>query len=112
MPQKTTDDFLRRQLIPLAYRQLSARELFARAAAGDAEAYIAFVCLKYPLVASACHSIPGLTGLAEDVIQEVFVELWRQREKIRDVEAIDGWLTRTAQNIARKSVAREAKGRE
>src|SRR5262245_30003843 len=100
----TTDEFLRRQIIPLAYRQLPAAELFARAATGDAEAFVALVCLKYPLVEGVCRQAIGPAAPVEDVALEAFVQLWRQRTWIRDPAAVDGWLTRTARNLAGKFV--------
>ena len=105
-----TTEFFRRQVVSLAYRQLPAAELLTRAAAGDVEAFIALVCLKYPVVTAACRNVLGPAGGTEDVAQDVFVQLWRQREMIRSADAIDGWLTQTARNLALKSVSREAKG--
>src|SRR5262249_13242538 len=101
----TTDDFLRRQLIPLAYRQLPAGELMTRSQAGDPEAFVALVCLKYPTVEAVCRAAVGPTGPAEDLAQEAFVQLWRQRDRLRDPKAVDGWLAQTARNLARKFVA-------
>ncbi|QDU21913.1 RNA polymerase sigma factor [Urbifossiella limnaea] len=101
-------EFLRRQVISLAYRQLSAAELMTRASAGDVEAYIALVCLKFPVVAAVSRGVLGPVAAVEDVAQEVFVQLWRQREGIRSADAIDGWLAQTARNLALKLVTRES----
>jgi RNA polymerase sigma-70 factor (ECF subfamily) len=109
MDSTSSQDHLWRRVIPLAYRQLPASDLLARATAGDTEAYIALICLKYPLVAAVCLNTLRRAAPAEDVIQEVFVALWRQRATIRSADALDGWLRRTARNIARKHLAREAK---
>lgn len=108
----TTDEFLRRQIIPLAYRQLPAAELFSRAAAGDAEAFVALVCLKYPLVEGVCRQAIGPSAPVEDVALEAFVQLWRQRERVRDAAAVDGWLTRTARNLAGRFVRGRIRERE
>lgn len=107
----TTDEYFRRQVVPLAYRQLPAAELFARAAAGDAEAFVALVCLKYPVVQRACRRAAGPAAPIEDVALEVFVQLWRQRGRVRDAAAVDGWLTRTARNLGRKFLRDLARGR-
>src|SRR5436305_901449 len=102
MQPNPMDDFVRRQVIPLAYRQLPPADLLARAVTGDTEAFIALLCHKYPLVAGVCRKTLGAAAPAEDIIQDVFVELWRQRDKIRTADAIDGWLRKTARNMARK----------
>ncbi|GEM_PF-1470227 len=107
-----TFDFLRRQIIPLAYRQLPAGELMLRAAAGDPEAFIVLMGRKYSAVEAVCRNILGRNGPVEDVATDVFLQLWRQRERIRSPDAIDGWLSQTARNLATKSIAAEAHGRE
>jgi RNA polymerase sigma-70 factor, ECF subfamily len=107
----TTEEFLRQQIIPLAYRQLPAAELMTRAGAGDPEAFIALVCLKYSHVESACRQVLGPTGPTEDVALEAFVQLWRQRDRLRNVDAVDGWLTRTARNLARKFLRAQTRER-
>ncbi|HEV3146200.1 MAG TPA: sigma-70 family RNA polymerase sigma factor [Gemmataceae bacterium] len=112
MQPHSSDDFLHTYVIPLAYRQLPAEDLLARSAAGDTEAFIALVCLKYPLVAGVCYTILGQAATAEDVIQEVFIAMWRQCAQIRSADALDGWLRKTARNIGRKHIGREAKRRE
>ena len=111
MDRNSTNAFFRDRIIPLAYRQLPADELMMRAAADDAEAFIALVCRKYTLVAGVCYAAAGQHAQAEDVVQEVFVELWRQRKNLRSAKAIDGWLKRTTRNVVLKWTAREARGR-
>lgn len=105
-----TEEFLRRQIIPLAYRQLPASELVTRARADDPEAFIALVCVKHSFVASICRDAVGQNGPVEDLAQETFVQLWRQRHKIRDPEAIESWLAQTARNLANKFVAAQTRG--
>jgi RNA polymerase sigma-70 factor (ECF subfamily) len=90
---------------------LPEAELMTRVGAGDPEAFIALVCRKYSHVESACRQVLGPTRPTEDVALEAFVQLWRQRDRIRDAEAVDGWLTRTARNLARKLTRNEARGR-
>ena len=80
-----TDDFFRRRIIPLGYRQLSAGELMARACGGDPEAFVALVCLKYSAVEAVCRAAVGPAGPAEDLALETFVQLWRHRNDLRNV---------------------------
>src|SRR5687768_6915453 len=108
----TTLDFLKRQILPLVYRQVPDDRLMLRAAAGDGEAFIVLMGRKYSAIERLCRTLLGDSGPVEDVATEVFLQLWRQREKIRTPETIDAWLTQTARNLALKSNANEAKARE
>src|SRR5262245_44160891 len=105
------EDFIRRQVIAPAYQQLPPDELTVRAAAGDAEAFVALVCLKHGLVEGVCRKVLSAGQPVEDVIQEVFVQLWRQRDRIRTPRALDRWLSQTARNLAMKVVQRAQRDR-
>ena len=42
--------------------------------------------------------IVGNVAEAEDVVQEVFIKVWRQREKLADIHNLDAWLTQLTKN--------------
>lgn len=42
--------------------------------------------------------IVGNVAEAEDVVQEVFIKVWRQREKLADIKNMDAWLTQLTKN--------------
>ncbi|MEN9580165.1 MAG: hypothetical protein RJA70_3174 [Pseudomonadota bacterium] len=53
----------------------------------------------FPLVLAKCRRmLPGQSD-ATDVAQEVFVRLWREREWVRDPQALTAWLYRTATRL-------------
>lgn len=106
-----TLDFLKRQIIPLVYRQIPDDGLMVRAATGDAEAFIVLMGRKYAGIEGLCRTLLGAHGPVEDIATEVFLQLWRQREWIQSPGAVDAWLRQTARNLALKSIAAEAKGR-
>ena len=46
---------------------------------------------------------------AEDVLQEVFIKLWLQREELREVVNVNAWIYRLAHNHALNGLKRLAK---
>ena len=60
---------------------LSDHELVAHVAAGDAAALAEVYRRHSPLVFGLARRVTGDDALAEDVVQEVFVHLWRQPER-------------------------------
>lgn len=55
----------------------AAAELAARSAAGDELAFAELYDLLAPMVFGLCHRVLRSSTLAEEVTQDVFVELWR-----------------------------------
>jgi RNA polymerase sigma-70 factor (ECF subfamily) len=49
-----------------------------------------------PYVAGIGHNILGDPALVDDLVQEVFIKVLENRNKIRDPNAIKSWLTTTA----------------
>lgn len=76
------------------------REPLARAAKGDARAFEQIVREHQAMVFSiACHFL-GEPGRAEELSQEVFLELYRNLTKIKSAEHLKFWLRRVAANRA------------
>ena len=55
--------------------------------------------LQHRLVRFACSRLQS-RGDAEDVVQDVFVHAWREREKYRKVESVEPFLFRMTANRA------------
>lgn len=51
------------------------------------------------LYAQACALLGGRAG-AEDLVQEAFVRVWRQRARLREPERLEGYLATAVRNLA------------
>lgn len=74
--------------------------LVARSREGDAEAFRKLFDRKYRRVYLIAYQILGDQGLAEDVVQEVFLTLWERSGDYDDDLPLDPWLRRMAANRA------------
>ncbi len=67
---------------------------------GDTAAFARLVVQCTPMVGAVSRAIVGDREAARDVAQEAFVQAWRDRQKLRDVEAFVPWLRQVARNQA------------
>jgi len=73
------------------------RQLLQRAAAGDETAFAdLFHLYKHPLY-SYLLRLSGSAETAEDIIQEVFLKLWDNRQSLGEVELFRAYIFRAAQ---------------
>ncbi len=76
------------------------RELLERLAGGDATAFtLLFHSYKDKLYSFILH-LSGSTTIAEDVLQEIFLKIWQNREGLTKVNNFNAYLFRMAQNKA------------
>jgi RNA polymerase sigma factor (sigma-70 family) len=75
-------------------------ELLAAARAGDREAHSALYERFAPMVFTAARRILASTELAEDAVQDTFVEVIRSVASFREEAAIEAWIRRIAINKA------------
>jgi RNA polymerase sigma-70 factor (ECF subfamily) len=75
-------------------------ELVRRAADGDTDAFRLLYDAKYRAVYLTAYQILGDQAMAEDVVQEAFVALWRHCGGYRKQFSVDTWLNRIATNKA------------
>lgn len=84
----------------MSHRDLTDRQLVARSAAGDTDAFRLLFDRKHRRVYRIVYQIVGDPARAEDVTQEVFLSLWQHCGRYRSEFAVDTWLTRIATNRA------------
>ena len=75
-------------------------ELIKRSAAGDTDAFRQLYEDKHRRVYWVAYQIVGDPGMAEDVVQETFVALWKHCGRYRSRFKVDTWLNRIATNQA------------
>lgn len=69
-----------------------------RARAGDAEAFRGLYATHVGRVHAICFRLAGDRGEAEELTQDVFVQVWRQLGSFRGESAFSTWLHRVAVN--------------
>jgi RNA polymerase sigma-70 factor (ECF subfamily) len=75
-------------------------QLLARLRRGDEAAYTQIVREHYAELVVAAERLLADRAAAEDVVQEVMLELWRRRKSIADTPPIRGYLYRAVRNQA------------
>ena len=92
----------------------SERELQQRIRAGDESAFDTVFRSHYPHLVRLAESVLRERALAEEVAQEVMLELWRRRESLHIEQTFRAYLLRSTRNRAlnqvrhQRVVAREA----
>lgn len=76
------------------------RALFARLARGDEAAFDTIFRAWYAPLVRIAEGIVRERAVAEEVVQEVLLEVWRRREQLGDEEAPRAYLIRAARNRA------------
>lgn len=75
-------------------------DLVRRIGGGDAQAIDQFVRLKLPRMTALAHRLLGDAHEAEDVVQDLFVRVWRQAKSwTPGVARFDTWMHRVALNL-------------
>lgn len=102
-------------------RELEDRELMSRVAARDGAAFARLFELHAPVALGLLDRILGRRGEAEEVLQEVFLQVWMQADRYQaDRSSPRGWLlmlarSRALDRLRRRDAARrreEAAGDE
>lgn len=73
-------------------------ELIARVSQGDEASFKKLYDLYRNRVFSIAWKFAGSRALAEDIMQDVFIRLWMQREKLSDIHSFDAYLNVVTRN--------------
>jgi RNA polymerase sigma-70 factor (ECF subfamily) len=76
------------------------RDLLARLRAGEHEAFEAIFRQWYEPVVRSANRVLRDSGVAEELSQDVFLELWRRRESLAPDSSVAGYLMQAVRNRA------------
>ncbi len=82
----------------MADNEANIRDQVERLRAGDREAFEAVFRAYYPRLADYANGLVRSKDTAEDVVQEVFVALWTQRDRLTSPDNLVGYLYRSVRN--------------
>ena len=82
-------------------------ELLDRLRRGDEAAFDAIFRTWYPSLVRSAESIVRLRAVAEEVVQDVMLELWRRRETLADESSPQAYLFQSTRNRALNHVRHE-----
>ena len=85
------------------------RQLLQRAAAGDETAFASLFHLYKNSLYSYLLRLSGSADLAEDIIQEVFLQLWDHRQSLDQVQQFRAYIFRAAQHRIINAFRRQSK---
>jgi RNA polymerase sigma-70 factor (ECF subfamily) len=86
--------------VRLESAQAETPSLLARARRGDQAAFAALIRMHQASVYSIGLRMLGRRDVAEDLAQEVFLQLYRRLDAIESIEHLGFWLRRVASNLA------------
>jgi RNA polymerase sigma-70 factor (ECF subfamily) len=79
---------------------LDEREVLARLRGGDASAFDAIFRANYALLVRVAETMLRDRATAEEIGQDVMLELWRRREQLDVAESVRGYLVQATRNRA------------
>lgn len=92
---------------PAAEERDVGRSLLERAGAGDQDAFVEFVRLYEVRVAGVVRRLLDDERDLEEVVQDVFVQAWRNLDRYRGEASVFTWLYRIATNQALMKLRRK-----
>jgi RNA polymerase sigma-70 factor, ECF subfamily len=85
---------------PVLCPHVTDADLLARLRSGEHDAFDALFRQWYEPVVRVAHRILRDQGVAEEVTQDVFLELWRRRDSLPDGSSVPAYLMQSARNRA------------
>jgi RNA polymerase sigma-70 factor (ECF subfamily) len=84
------------------------RELLARLRGGEASAFDAIFRANYALLVRVAESMLRDRATAEEIAQDVMLELWRRRESLDVTESVRGYLLQATRNRSLNAIRHRA----
>jgi RNA polymerase sigma-70 factor (ECF subfamily) len=78
--------------------EVDDRELLARLRAGETSAFDAIFRANYALLVRVAETMLRDRGMAEEISQDVMLELWRRRDSLDVTESVRGYLLQATRN--------------
>lgn len=90
----------------LRLKDTGERELVHRALAGDERAFRKILESHYTLICSVVRGVAGQRAETDDIVQEVFIKIFRALGDFRGESRLSTWIYRIARNEALNAVDR------
>jgi len=74
------------------------RELLARLRAGETSAFDAIFRANYPILVRVAEAMLRERAMAEEIAQDVMLELWRRRDSLDVTDSVRGYLLQATRN--------------
>jgi len=84
------------------------RELLARLRAGETSAFDAIFRANYALLVRVAEAMLRERGMAEEIAQDVMLELWRRREALELTDSLRGYLLQATRNRSLNAIRHRA----
>ena len=90
----------------LRLKDTGERELVAKALAGDERAFRKILESHYALIYSVVRGVVGQRGETDDIVQEVFIKIFRALGDFRGDSQLSTWIYRIARNESLNAIDR------
>jgi RNA polymerase sigma-70 factor (ECF subfamily) len=87
-------------------------QLMMRVRDDDAEAYQALLIAYQPRLQRVLQCSVGSVTLAEDLVQDIFLRVWRARKSYQPTAKFSTWIFHIASNVANNAVRDRSRKRE
>ena len=84
------------------------RELLARLRAGETSAFDAIFRANYALLVRVAEAMLRERGMAEEIAQDVMLELWRRRDALDLTDSVRGYLLQATRNRSLNAIRHRA----
>ena len=82
------------------------KSLLIKVANGDEQAFKRLFDLYRPNIYTTALRITGDEWIAEEILQDTFLKVWVNREKISDIGNFGGWIYTIAKNVTYNAIKR------